>query len=397
MALEQLLESFNIPQQLSNPLYKEVNGYFGARILEDTDHGRGLKSCTTWLRCLVKMVKRTDKPHDHGPEFVTTTKGYVWFEMDCFSTWNSSGSSKMLCVDAPEYLRTKLLAALQQEKGCPFSWLDPFASHRHFVDQLIALHDMSIWRVRDLVRDIEKASGVPHSEDTARLLTTDIKNVKSRKNAEQKFEDMHDIARHGLHVTEVLGVTIGTIDALRKYQKSIHARQMEDAPSLEYGHQADEYMAFQIHVLRNLKHRSESTNKRLGNEISLVRRPPCPLYWPWVGLAVFRRIDHVLPARNVHLSMSRLSPLFLLLPGLCPDLEWQSVFSTSFFSFGEGSSEWGVSGMMWLYWATSIPFTVLVMGFYGFSVTPSSRLPFRLPRVSFWRKSAVSRSDITKV
>jgi len=82
---------------------------------------------------------------------------------------------------------------------------------------------------------------------------------------------MHDIARHGLHVTEVLGVAIETIDALRKYQKAIHARQMGDAPSREYGNQADEYMAFQVHVLRNLKHRSESTNKRLGNEISLVR------------------------------------------------------------------------------------------------------------------------------
>ena len=118
-----------------------------------------MKSCTIWLRCLVKMVKRTDKPHDHGPEFVTNTKGYVWFEMDCFSIWSSSGSSKMLCVDAPEYLQTGLLAAMQQEKEPPFTRLDPFASHRHFVDQLIALYDMSVWRVRDLVRDIEKASG----------------------------------------------------------------------------------------------------------------------------------------------------------------------------------------------------------------------------------------------
>lgn len=82
---------------------------------------------------------------------------------------------------------------------------------------------------------------------------------------------MHEMARHGIHTTEVLTVSIETLDAMRKYQATIH-----DHKTLKHvlhgtnSQQAGEYMEFQLQVLKSLRLRSESNDKRLGNEIALV-------------------------------------------------------------------------------------------------------------------------------
>jgi hypothetical protein len=48
---------------------------------------------------------------------------------------------------------------------------------------------------------------------------------------------------------------------------------------------------------------------------------------------------------------------------LAEDVSLQSLFSTSFFSFG-GDDGWKASGSFWLYWAVSIPSTLLVVVLY---------------------------------
>ena len=56
---------------------------------------------------------------------------------------------------------------------------------------------------------------------------------------------MHEIARHGIHATEALAVSIETLDAMQKYQLTIYD---DDTLKRAFGkirrRQADEYTEF---------------------------------------------------------------------------------------------------------------------------------------------------------
>jgi hypothetical protein len=85
-----------------------------------------------------------------------------------------------------------------------------------------------------------------------------------------RFDEMHDMARHGIHMSEVLEVSGETLARLQTHQAAIRGRlQVEIAHN--YRQQADEYAQFQVQMLKNLHSRSNSNNKRLQNEITLVR------------------------------------------------------------------------------------------------------------------------------
>jgi hypothetical protein len=112
----------------------------------------------TWFRCLVKMVRKIpNKPHEDGPEYVPLAgKDYIWFEMGFFTCWDSQDQVRVVCVDTPPDLPSNLQTAL--EKQAPVEFKDPFSLHRYLIDQMIILYDISVWRVRDPVRIIEKVS-----------------------------------------------------------------------------------------------------------------------------------------------------------------------------------------------------------------------------------------------
>lgn len=89
-----------------------------------------------------------------------------------------------------------------------------------------------------------------------------------------KFSDMHEITRHAIHVSEVLQVSIETVAAIRKYQQAIHGRRLGGSLiDQTCRQQADEYLGFQLQVLKSLKLRSESTDRRLVNEVGFVSHP----------------------------------------------------------------------------------------------------------------------------
>jgi hypothetical protein len=91
---------------------------------------------------------------------------------------------------------------------------------------------------------------------------------------------MHDISRHAIHVSEVLGVTIQTMEGIKRQQKAVYA-SLPAAALLgkTYEEQAQEYLAFQLQALQSLKLRSVSNHERLKNEITLVRKPPSLLFF----------------------------------------------------------------------------------------------------------------------
>lgn len=80
---------------------------------------------------------------------------------------------------------------------------------------------------------------------------------------------MHEISRHAIHTSEVLAATIRTMTELQRYQTDIH-ESLPVGLEKNYKEQAKAYTDFQIQLVKSLKLRSESNQKRLKNEVNLV-------------------------------------------------------------------------------------------------------------------------------
>lgn len=292
---EALLAAFNVPRFVASRTCFELNGYAGCKpVFEEPQHTNpfgeqqaeettsttpALTTCTTWFRYLVKMVQKIDsfqdkyKPHDKEPEYVPedSRKGYEWFEMSAFTRWDSPGKCRVLCVDTPPDFPDRLRDALLKKTESPnlseaaAAQADPFALHADLLDVMITYSDISVWRVRDPIRLLEK----------------------SRLNGHDLFEQIHDHARHANHSSEVLEAGMQTVQELGRYQREIHetiaahghgpGQQRTGGSGLQrrgltltYRAQAREYMQFQLSLVRSLKLRSDSSLQRLKNEVGLV-------------------------------------------------------------------------------------------------------------------------------
>ena len=78
---------------------------------------------------------------------------YKWYEMGFFTRWDHSGHCKVLCIDTPKELPSKLKEVLTKS---PLDLKDPFAMHAPLIDQIVKLYDDSVWAIRDPIRKIEK-------------------------------------------------------------------------------------------------------------------------------------------------------------------------------------------------------------------------------------------------
>ena len=201
---------------------------------------------------MCKMVKKVvSGPHEDAPEYAGT-EDYQWYETTILSRWEHPEKCQVLCIDTPFDLPKTLQRALR-DRDEPPNFRDPFALHTDLWDQLIVYSDISVWRVRDPVRGLEKA----------------------RLRPGEMFLPAHDFSRHAIHVSEVLGVAVETITAMDRCRTEIHRR----LPDLydDYISQAADYAQFQVSLLRSLKLRSDSNRARLETEITFVRPTSEPL------------------------------------------------------------------------------------------------------------------------
>ncbi|KAK3941799.1 hypothetical protein QBC46DRAFT_381473 [Diplogelasinospora grovesii] len=340
---ETLLAHFNVPEFLADRACFELNGYFGCKPTYD-DHDT-LTSCTTWFRILTKMVRKVkDDPNEDGHDYVDreSKKDYKWFETTVFTRWESPGHRcQVLVVDCPFDLPAKLRTALEKrQSGLDFR--DPFGMHPDLMDQLIVHMDVSVWRIRDPVRQLEK----------------------SRLRAGAIFAPMHEISRHAIHASEILEVAIDTITEIQRCQTDIHEETRVLGKT--YKKQAKEYSQFQIQLVKALKRRSDSSQKRLENEVHLA----------------FNNIAR--QDNSVMKSIALLGMIFL------PATFISAIFSTTFFNFGQ-DGEWDVSGKLWVYWAVTIPLTILVVVVWRVWLACSDRIMKSLERlwvvVKGWAKN----------
>jgi hypothetical protein len=103
-----------------------------------------------------------------------------------------------------------------------------------------------------------------------KVCTTFQARLRLRENV---FKPMHDISRHAIHTSEILAATIETMTELQRYQTDIH-KSLPSGLEKNYKEQAKAYTDFQIQLVKSLKLRSESNQKRLDNEVNLVLNHP---------------------------------------------------------------------------------------------------------------------------
>jgi hypothetical protein len=162
---QSILAHFDVPAYVANRTCIEVNGYFGSKASYD-DGGGTLAGYSTWFRTLVKMVRKIpDESHDSAPEYVTGKKDYRWFEMSFFTRWRrptgpggEGAVAQVLCVHTPFDFPEELKKLLETDGRPPLDLRDPYALHPCLIDQAIVYADISVWRVRDPVRKLEKVS-----------------------------------------------------------------------------------------------------------------------------------------------------------------------------------------------------------------------------------------------
>ncbi|KAJ4232892.1 hypothetical protein NW757_013807 [Fusarium falciforme] len=147
--------------------------------------------------------------------------------------------------------------------------------HVDLIDLIIKYYDLSVWRIRDPVRKLEEVSISPLFVTCARRGWSPKKSnwLQERPYAGQLFKPMHDISRHCIHTSEILSATIETFQEMLRYQTEVY-QKMPGEHEKTYQEQAKEYMKFQIQLAKSLKLRSDSNQKRLENEVNLVRNQP---------------------------------------------------------------------------------------------------------------------------
>ena len=87
------------------------------------------------------------------------------------------------------------------------------------------------------------------------------------------YPRLHDFARHTIHSTETLGVTLNTVDSIIRQHAELTGKHGQGEPGIPKAFlQTRQYMQFQHRMLASLRARSIANEQRVRNEINLVSR-----------------------------------------------------------------------------------------------------------------------------
>lgn len=91
-----------------------------------------------------------------------------------------------------------------------------------------------------------------------------------QKTSEPDFAQLHDLARHAIHSTEVLEVAVSTLTHLTELKQPTSSKiSIECHPSTESS-PSERLIRFYLTLLQNFHHRSQAVESRIHNEINLV-------------------------------------------------------------------------------------------------------------------------------
>jgi len=341
---QHLSRTFEIPNFWWTPYAKRSPGFFGSNSVRD-DQGK-IVTYNTWCRFQAKQLVDDD---------------YHWYKHNILTSWQAkTRQTALLIFDYHNTLIDKVheyLLDLSVSEGrdqllmnsplWPYIWILNDISH---------LQNGAVWEIRNRVRDDVEKARIP----------------RDRPNKpEVDYPGMHDLARHAIHVSETLDLTVKTA----KMILSAHETFMDDLKTIalsssasttgggEDGGMADDIPAIVAlggarnvhekllnfeHFIESNRQRSASNKARLANEIQLTFHMSAEYdSRTSVDIAKATRSDSADMRTVAFLTLAFLPATFI-----------SAIFSTSFFNFDQNTGEWVVSKQIWIYFAFAAPATV---------------------------------------
>ncbi|KAG6358377.1 hypothetical protein INS49_014261 [Diaporthe citri] len=225
---------------------------------------------------------------------------------------------------------------------------DPFWIVEKMVNSVVGVFDTTVWAVRDEVRNIEMLQMPPDRKPSP------------------NYRSMHDLARHAIHVSESLDVSLETVGSMiRNHDGLLKARS--DRTSARVGKTIHSRLQFMENILHSLRSRSSSNQQRLLNEIQLA----------------FHTVAQYDSKTSIEITQSDSTAMrtvaFVTLSAL-PAMFVSSIFSMSFFNFDSDATSGFISDKFWIFWAITIPLTIGISVFCAYShILPSLGLTRRVP------------------
>ncbi|KAJ5893226.1 hypothetical protein N7495_004917, partial [Penicillium taxi] len=329
---KKFLQAFNMPENWWSEFAGEPNGYFGC----ETTHQEGnIMGFNTWAYFETKHVQ--------------TSSDYEWIILNIFTRWIPSLNQTFLLIfDLAEFYWEPMLQSISKLVKSYLSI--PFWPYSHVLEILVSIEASAIWAIRDQVRAIEK----------------DINSNRPQPD----YRRMHDIARHAIHVSESLDVSVQNIETIiKKYSLYIKSQ-----PRNSYSGE-DEDLKNKIEFfgcfIASLRHRSISNEKRLQNEIQLA----------FNIVAQGNAETSVQIGRAAQVDNSTMKTIAFVTLAFLPPTFISSIFSMSFFQ--SGNNGWGMSDKFWIYWAFAIPTTIatVVVWQYWHTLLPKPKVAPVIPNI----------------
>jgi Mg2+ and Co2+ transporter CorA len=317
--------AFRMPHFWWSYHFRQGNGNFGCEKTRDSGVTTGFSkyaeyewpttanSLDTWSKFAVKKV-------DHN------SAKFKWYHTNIFTRWlPSTNQTVILAFDLDSPVKERFLRAVMKPDE---SWLsDPFWIYPYLIELIALFEEPSVWAIRDHVRAMEtegKPEGRPQPD----------------------YRQLHDLARHAIHVNETLDVASQNIEHILMQHES-HTNSNPDndpATSEDIRFRLRSWQSF----ITSLRYRSNSNEKRLQNEIQLSFNTVAQ-HDAGITLEIGRatQMDSATMKTIAFVTLTFLPPTFIC-----------AIFSMSFFDFG-GDSGWTMSNKFWVYWVFAIPTTVL--------------------------------------
>lgn len=233
---------FNVPRWFWSSLYLDSNGYFSATEIQDATSGKRIHN--NFFRFLSKHASSSSgfRRDSRGSDV-----SYKWDKLGFCTQWHEAQDSLvLLCFDLPDPLKQQLYQELCNA-DYRISSTTPFGFASFLLPLIVQNFDRAVWSCRDLIRELESHRPNP--------IKPDLQYVR-----------MHEIARHAIHSTEMLGTSLtvldGMISELSRFAKC--TGREEEVSGIERD------LNFHRSTLRCLQLRSAALEDRLRNEINLV-------------------------------------------------------------------------------------------------------------------------------
>ncbi|KAI1823965.1 hypothetical protein F4861DRAFT_283028 [Xylaria intraflava] len=302
------IDKLSMPKHWWTDSSRKSNGYFGCRV--------GTHQIATWAYFEMKQL---------GEDAT-----YRWYKLNVFIRWDRSRQQTIVITfDTHSDIARRFLESL--ENPDPDSLHCPFWFYPCLLNEVARIQESAVWAIRDQVRAVEK-------------------ETMPKGRPKPDYRHMHDIARHGIHVTETLDVAVQTITRmLDRHEGLLHLVSKDDG-SDDLHSQLQFFESF----ISSLRCRSVSNDKRMLNEIQLA-------------FNTVAQHDASTSLKVAVVALIFLPPTFV-----------SAIFSTSFFNFSPDAG-WIVSDKFWLYWAFAAPITILTaVGWYYLRRYGTPKLP--MPR-----------------